>query len=348
MRYVQLGHSGLKVSELCLGTMTFGEEFGIGADEAECRKVFDAYVRAGGNFIDTANIYNRGTSERMLGKFIREDRERLVIATKYTLSTRPDDPNAGGNHRKNLVASLDNSLERLATDYVDLYWMHGWDESTPAAEVMRALDDQVRAGKILHVGVSNAPAWWVAMANSIAAERGWTPFTALQLHYNLVERSIEADFLALAATQHMAITAWSPLASGLLTGKFNADSDPDQRQGARLAAGPMSERTLTEVNLRVAAGLSAIAAEQGCSPAQLALAWILQRGAQAVLPIIGARRLSQLEDNLGAARLRLDAKTIARLDALKPPAETYPLSLLNSEFFRLMMFGEHHADLTAR
>jgi len=348
MRYLQLGHSGLKVSELCLGAMTFGEEFGIGADEAECRKVFDAYVRAGGNFIDTANIYNRGTSERMLGKFIREDRERLIIATKYTLSTRPDDPNAGGNHRKNLVSSLDASLERLATDYVDLYWMHGWDQSTPVAEVMRALDDQVRAGKILHVGVSNAPAWWVAMANSIAAERGWTPFTALQLHYNLVERSIEADFPALAAAQQMAITAWSPLASGLLTGKFDADSDPGQRQGARLAAGPMSERMLTEVNLRVAAGLSAIAAEQDYSPAQLALAWILQRGQQAVLPIIGARSLSQLEDNLGATSLRLDAETIARLDALKAPAETYPLSLLNGEFFRLMMFGEHHADLTAR
>jgi aryl-alcohol dehydrogenase-like predicted oxidoreductase len=346
MRYVQLGRSGLKVSQLCLGTMTFGEEFGIGADERVSRQIFEAFVAAGGNFVDTANIYNRGTSEKLLGKFIHEDRARYVVATKYTLSTCPADPNAGGNHRKNLVQSLDASLRRLGTDYLDLYWIHGWDRHTPVAEVMRALDDQVRAGKVLHAGISNAPAWWVAMANTLAGERGWTPFTALQLRYNLVERTIEADFPALAAVQNMAVTAWSPLAGGLLTGKFNADSDPQDRAGARLDKGPMSERVLTAGNLEAAAGLTAIAAELGCSPAQVALAWLLQRGPQRVIPIIGARRLGQLEDNLAATRLRLDAATIKKLDALKPSVPTYPNSLLDSPFFRTMMFGEHHANGT--
>lgn len=345
MRYRELGHSGLKVSELCLGTMTFGEEFGIGTDESGSREVFDAYVEAGGNFFDTANIYNRGTSERLLGKFVGAERDRYVVATKYTLSTRPDDPNAGGNHRKNLVCSLEDSLRRLDTDYVDLYWVHGWDQRTPAAEVMRALDDQVRAGKILHIGVSNAPAWWVATANTLAAERGLTTFTALQLHYNLLERSIETDFPALASSQHMAITSWSPLAGGLLTGKFDPGSDPAGQAGARLADSPMRARTMTDVNQAAAAGLSEIAAERGCSPAQLALAWQLQHREEPVIPILGARKLAQLQDNLGAAGRELDTETVERLNALKPPPQTYPKSLLDGEFFRVMMWGQHNADL---
>jgi aryl-alcohol dehydrogenase-like predicted oxidoreductase len=348
MRYVQLGRSGLKVSNLCLGTMTFGEEFGIGADEGECRKIFDTYVEAGGNFFDTANMYNRGTSERMLGKFVRADRDRHILATKYTLTMRPDDPNSGGNHRKNLVCSLEQSLERLGTDYIDLYWIHGWDQTTPIAEVMRALDDLVRAGKILHLGISNAPAWWVAAANTLAAERGWTGFTALQLHYNLVERAIEADFPALAAAHDMTITAWSPLAGGLLTGKFDEGSDPQEQAEARLREGPMAERTLTAQNRDAAAGLSAIARELGVSPAQLALAWILRKHPRPALPIIGARKISQLEDNLAAGDLQLDAETIQRLDALKPPPETYPASLLASQFFHTMMLGQHHAELLSR
>ncbi len=345
MRYRELGHSGLKVSELCLGTMTFGEEFGIGTDEAGSREIFDAYVEAGGNFFDTANIYNRGTSEQLLGKFAGAERDRYVIASKYTLNARPDDPNAGGNHRKNLVCSLEDSLRRLDTDYVDLYWVHGWDQRTPVAEVMRALDDQVRAGKVLHIGVSNAPAWWVAAANTLAAERGLTAFTALQLHYNLLERSIEADFPVLAATQHMAITTWSPLAGGLLTGKFDPGSDPAARAGARLAESPMRARTMTEVNQAAAAGLSEIASALGCGPAQLALAWQLRHRAEPLIPILGARKLAQLLDNLGATELVLDADTVARLNALKPPAPTYPQSLLDSEFFRVMMWGQHNADL---
>ncbi len=343
MEYLELGRSALKVSEFCLGAMTFGEEFGIGAPEPECRKVYDAFIGVGGNFIDTANIYNRGTSERMLGQFIGSERDYLVLASKYSLNTNPEDPNAGGNHRKNLVQALDASLRRLRTDYLDVYWVHGWDRSTPLAEMMRALDDQVRAGKILHVGISNAPAWIVATANTLATERGWTPFTAIQLHYNLVERSIEADFPELADLQDMAITAWSPLAGGLLTGKFDPGADAEARRGARLQDSPRGARVLTGRNLKLAAELSRIASGLGCSPAQLALAWLRQRMTIPVIPIIGARNLRQLEDNLAAADVELSREVIDQLDSISAPDLPYPRSLLDSEFFQAMMFGQRRA-----
>lgn len=340
MKYKVLGRSGLQVSELCLGAMTFGEEMGIGAAEAESRAVFDGFLAAGGNFIDTANIYNRGTSERMLGRFIGKERDFLVIASKYSLNTRRDDPNAGGNHRKNLVQSLEASLSRLGTSYLDLYWVHGWDRHTNLAELMRALDDQVRAGKVLHVGISNAPAWVVAAANTLAVERGWTPFTAMQLHYNLVERSIERDFFELARAQDMAVTPWSPLAGGLLTGKFDREAPAAGRSGARLANSPMAARTLREANIVAAEGLSALAREIGCRPAQLALAWLMQRADATVVPIIGARSRAQLDENLGCLRLRLGPAEIERLDALTAPVPDYPRSLLASEFFHRMMHGD--------
>lgn len=345
MRYQLLGASGLRVSELCLGTMTFGEEFGIGVDEAESRQVFDAFLEAGGNFLDTANIYNLGSSERILGRFLADlpapQRDSLVIASKYTLSTDGRNPNAGGSHRKNLVQSLDASLRRLGTPWLDLYWVHGWDPHTPLEELLRALDDQVRAGKILHVGISNVPAWVAARANTLATERGLTPFCALQLHYNLVERSIEADFLPMARSLGMAVTAWSPLAGGLLTGKYadnDAGSSPGAAPGGRLA-GPRGARTLTERNQAVARELAELAASAGVPPAQMALAWLRQRGEGGVIPIIGARTLDQLRMNLGAVELRLTPEQIAALDALAPPAPSYPESLLAGDFFRTMMYG---------
>lgn len=337
MKYTQLGHSGLQVSEICLGTMTFGEEFGIGAAAPVCREIFDGFLDAGGNFIDTANIYNRGSSETMLGEFIGEHRDRLVLATKYTLSTAADDPNAGGSHRKNLVQALDASLRRLRTDYIDLYWVHGWDVTVSVNVVMRALDDQVRAGKILHIGISNAPAWVIATANVLATERGWTPFTATQLHYNLVERSIERDHFDLAAAQAMAVTAWSPLASGLLTGKYNTGA----AEGARLDGSPRGAQVLTPGNLAVARQLGELASKQGCTASQLALAWMLRRS-DAAIPIIGARNVKQLHDNLGAVDVALPAEVIEQLDELAPPAMTYPQSLLKSEFFHTMMYGHQH------
>lgn len=341
MQYCSLGRSNLMVSELCLGTMTFGEEMGLGASRSECAAIFERFLEAGGNFIDTANVYNRGTSESMLGEFIASERERLVVATKYGLSTQGSDPNAGGNHRKNLVQSLEASLRRLRTSWIDLYWIHGWDASTRLDEVMRALDDQVRAGKVLHVGISNAPAWVVASANTLAEERGWTPFTAVQMEYNLLQRAIERNFLDLAVAQDMAVVPWSPLASGLLSGKFSRSVPASERAGARLSQPERAARLLSDHGRKVAEALLAMAGELGCRPAPLALAWLRQRHAMpSVVPIIGARKLGQLEENLTCLDLRLTEAQLVRLDALSPPAAEYPVSLLAGEFFQGLMHGE--------
>jgi aryl-alcohol dehydrogenase-like predicted oxidoreductase len=346
MKYKVLGNSGLKVSEICLGTMTFGEEFGIGAPEADCRTVYDAYLDAGGNFIDTADIYNLGTSERMLGGFMGTNREYVVLASKYSLNTRPDDPNAGGGHRKNLVQSLDASLKRLKTDYIDLYWVHAWDGSTDTGSIMRALDDQVRAGKILHIGISNAPAWVISAANTLAVERNMTPFTAMQLHYNLLERSIERDHFALARAHDMAILPWSPLAGGFLTGKFNRDAKSADQDGARLTTSPRGAQLLQDdAKLIIAEALGAMAASIGCSSAQLALAWMMQRTDACVIPIIGARKMHQLTDNLGAADIVLTAAQITELDSLTALTPEYPQSLFDSEFFQTMMYGQIRPEI---
>ncbi len=208
MRYKLFGKSGLRVSELALGTMTFGEEWGWGASKEESKKIFDAYAEAGGNFIDTANRYTEGTAEKFVGEFIAADRDHFVLATKYTLFMRRDDPNFSGNHRKNMVQSLEASLKRLKTEAVDLYWVHAWDYMTPVEEVMRALDDMVRAGKILYVGISDTPAWVIAQANTLAELRGWSRFVGIQLQYSLIERNIERELLPLARETDMAVTAW--------------------------------------------------------------------------------------------------------------------------------------------
>ncbi len=223
MRYKLLGRSGLRVSELALGAMTFGEEWGWGAAKEESKAMFDAYANAGGNFIDTANRYTEGTSEKYVGEFVKADREHFVVATKYTLFTQKDDPNKCGNHRKSMVQALDASLERLDTDYVDLYWLHAWDFTTPVDEVMRALDDMVRAGKVLYIGVSDTPAWIVSQANTLADLRGWTRFVGLQIRYSLIDRTAERDLLPMAREFDLAVTPWSVLGAGVLTGKYNKD-----------------------------------------------------------------------------------------------------------------------------
>jgi aryl-alcohol dehydrogenase-like predicted oxidoreductase len=225
-----LGKSGLRVSELCLGAMTFGEEWGWGASKEECHKIFNAYVDAGGNFIDTANKYTEGTSEKYIGEFIAADRDRFVLATKYTSNTRRGDPNAGGNHRKNMIQSLEATLERLNTDYIDLYWVHAWDPLTPIEEMIRALDDMVRAGKILYIGISDAPAWIVSQANTLANLKGWTEFTGLQIEYSLIERTPERELLPMSDALNIGVTAWSPLGGGVLTGKYNKRNKGEEEQ----------------------------------------------------------------------------------------------------------------------
>src|SRR5277367_4239912 len=231
MRYKLLGNSGLRVSEVCLGTMTFGEDWGWGSPPEESRNVYDTFLEAGGNFIDTANVYTNGTSEKLLGDFMQGHRERIVLATKYTNAAPGTDPNAAGNQRKSMVQAVEASLKRLKTDYIDLYWLHIWDQITPIEEVMRAFDDLVRQGKILYAGVSDMPAWLVAKANTLADLRGWTPFVGLQIEYSLIERTPERELLPMAASLGLGVTASSPLAGGVLTGKqLVAGGAKDSRQ----------------------------------------------------------------------------------------------------------------------
>ena len=322
MNYKLLGQSGLRVSELSLGTMTFGEDWGWGANKEESKKMFDTYANADGNFIDTANGYTNGTSEKYISEFIRGDRGHFVIATKFTFNQRRGDPNAGGNHRKNMVQSLDASLKRLGTDYVDLYWMHAWDELTPVEEVMRAFDDLVRAGKVLYVGISDAPAWWIARANTLACLRGWTPFVGLQIEYNLIERTPERELLPMAEAMKLTVTPWSPLASGWLTGKYVGKA----REERRLDKTPQFARK-TERNIAIAKEVVKVAKAAGKSPAQVALNWL--RARHGLVPILGARTLAQLEDNLNCVKWSLSAKHLAQLDEISKIELDFPRTFLN-------------------
>jgi aryl-alcohol dehydrogenase-like predicted oxidoreductase len=311
MKYKLFGTSGLRVAELALGTLTFGTEMGWGEDKAESRRVFDAYVRAGGNFLDTANKYNEGTSERWTGEFIAGERDRFVVATKFSLSMRAGDPNAGGNHRKSIVQSLEGSLERLDTDYIDLYWLHQWDFTTRVDEVMRALDDLVRAGKVLYVGISDAPAWIVAQSNTLAELRGWSAFAGIQIEYSLIERTAERELLPMARSLGLATTAWGVVGQGVLTGKFHRAADPHKATDTRRAA--MTARHITDRNLAIARVVDEVAAAKGCSMTQVAINWVRQQDQQ-MIPVVGARTLAQMEDNLACLAQPLTAAELARLD----------------------------------
>jgi aryl-alcohol dehydrogenase-like predicted oxidoreductase len=338
MRYKLLGRTGLRVSELCLGTMTFGEDWGWGAPREECARILDAFAAAGGNFVDTSNRYTDGSSETILGELIAPDRERWVLATKYALNLRPDDPNAGGSHRKSLTQALEASLRRLRTDYVDILWVHVWDVFTPVDEVMRALDDVVRSGKALYVGISDTPAWIVAQANTLAALRGWTPFAGLQVPYNLIERAPERDLLPMAQSLDLTVTTWEPLAGGLLTGRFGTDREPPA--GTRMANSAYAARVLEERNLAIADALNAVAAERGASPAQTAIAWLRAQQQRAVIvPIVGARRREQIEDSLGAVDVELTTEELERLDA----AGRIDLGFPHDFPGRLMAYGDTYA-----
>ena len=313
MRYRLLGRTGLRVSELCLGAMTFGESWGWGADKAESARILAGFADAGGNFVDTANRYTDGESEQILGELIAADRGRWVLSTKYGLSTRPTDPNAGGAHRKNLVQSLEASLRRLGTDYVDLYWVHLWDAFTPVEEVVQALDDMVRAGKVLYVAISDTPAWLVSQAALLADLRGWARIAALQVPYSLVDRDVERELLPMARALDLTVTTWGALGGGLLTGRYGTGKPLPT--GSRLVDQPGYEYMLSARNLAIADAVSAIAAERGRPPSQIALAWVrAQHDRAAVVPIIGARTREQLDDNLGALSVELSAPELARLD----------------------------------
>ena len=309
MRYKLLGRSGLRVSQIALGTMTFGEGAKWSRSEAESREVFDAYVEAGGNFIDTANMYTGGESERIIGKFVKGDRERFVIASKYAnAAPGANDPNAAGSHRKSLVQSINASLKRLDVDYLDLYYVHWWDFTTPIEEVQRALDDAITAGKILHLGLSDVPAWIVSRAQAIADIRGVAPVAAMQLEYSLVQRSIEREHIPLARAHDIAVTAWSPLAGGILTGKYTREQ-PGDKSPKRLDS--MALQPLDDRNRKIAETVDIIALERRVSAAEIALAWVLAKGG---IPIAGATTKNQMETNLKAVQLQLDQPTLNKLD----------------------------------
>src|SRR5215472_14839385 len=310
MKYRLLGSSGLRVSEFSLGTMTFGEEWGWGAGKEESRRIYDAYREAGGNFIDTANVYTGGTSEHMLGEFLQGHRAQMVVATKYTNAMTTGDANAGGNQRKNMMQAVEGSLQRLKTDYIDLYWLHIWDQLTPVEEVMRAFDDLVRQGKVLYVGVSDAPAWWVSQANMLASLRGWSPFIALQIEYSLIERTVERELIPMAKALNLGLVAWSPLAGGVLTGKYNSgQSAGDGRYSTDMMRSFLPERERQE---RVVGALRKVSGATGRSLAQVALAWLRYRDVP-VIPIVGARKLSQFEDNLASLSLTLEPEHVKTL-----------------------------------
>jgi aryl-alcohol dehydrogenase-like predicted oxidoreductase len=329
MRYRHFGSSGLRVSELCLGTMSFGEAWGFGADRAESGRIVAAFGERGGNFIDVANNYQDGQSEEIIGAVVEGDRDRWVIATKYSLATRAGDPNAAGNSRKNMMRSLEASLKRLRTDYVDLYWVHAWDFTTSPEEVMRGLDDLVSSGRVLYVGISDAPAWVVARANTIAEWRGWSRFVGVQLRYNLVDRTAERELLPMAAAHDLAVAAWAPLSAGILTGKYSRGGDPDTLRRARV----------TDVNLSIAREVDAVADEIGATSAQVALAWLRQRS-ERIVPVVGARTIGQIEDALGSLDVRIPAEGLERLDAVSRIELGFPHDFLANPATARLIYGD--------
>jgi aryl-alcohol dehydrogenase-like predicted oxidoreductase len=320
--YVTLGRSGLRVSPLCLGAMTFGEDLGWGSSVEESQRIIDRYIELGGNFIDTANFYTKSHSEKIIGDHIGRypaRRDRLVLATKFSGNLYPGDPNGGGSGRKSIIAACEQSLRRLQTDYIDLYWLHNWDVHTPIEETMGALESLVQAGKVRYIGVSDTPAWKVVEANLIARFRGWSAFVGLQIEYSLLERTVEQELVPMALEFGLGITPWSPLKSGALSGKYT------RKNAGQIKAdrGLFVDSFLSEKTYVIVDELQAIAAAHESTPAAIALAWVQGRAGVAST-IIGARRTAQLEDNLKAFDVTLSAEELARLDELTKPALGFP------------------------
>jgi len=324
--YVTLGNSGLRVSPFCLGTMTFGKEWGWGSTEDESHAILDRFLELGGNFIDTANLYTKGHSELIIGDYItrkKQRRDKLVVATKFFGSLYPGDPNAGGANRKSIYAACEKSLKRLQTDYIDLYWMHCWDKFTPIEETMSALNDLVRDGKIRYIGFSDTPAWKTAQAQMISHFRGWAPLVALQIEYSLLERTVEGELVPMAKEMGLGITPWSPLKYGVLSGKFTRDQHGKHDPGR----GDWVKEHLTEKAYAIIDELIRTSKELSTTPARVALAW-LQARPGVTSSIIGARTLEQLEDNVAALDLHLTSEQIKKLDELSHVKLNFPHDFL--------------------
>lgn len=334
MNYKLFGKSGLRISELCLGTMNFGDQQFLGIDKAASRTIFDAFVDAGGNYIDTANNYTDGVSEQYVGEFIRHDRDRFVVSTKYSGVTADNDANAFGNARKNMVRAVERSLKALNTDYIDIYWVHNWDFMTPAQEITRGLNDLVSSGKILYFGLSNAPSWLLAQCNTLAELNGQQGFCGMQLEYSLAQRSIEAEFFPLLEAFDLNLSAWSPLAGGILSGKYQQGSSDQSSRFNTL------QMDVSQTHAKLLAKATDIAAEVGCSLPQLALAWIRHRNPR-ITPVIGASKPSQLEDNIGSLQIKFSTEQFNALLAASQPTLQEPYGILNRAYHIPRMFGEY-------
>lgn len=329
MRYKLLGNSGLRVSELSLGTMTFGKEWGWGSDYDESKKVFDTYLNAGGNFIDTANIYTDGSSEKMVGEFIAADRDHFVLATKYTLLDRMNDVSFSGNSRKNLNRSVEASLDRLNTDYIDLLWLHAWDFTTPVEEVMRSLDDLVSAGLVHYIGISDTPAWIVSQANTLAMLKSWTQFIGLQIEYSLIERTPERDLLPMAKALNISVTPWASLGGGLMTGKYL-----NKKEGRLEKDNPRRSKK----NLVIAQAVVDIAKELDVSAGQVAINWCRQQNQQ-IIPIVGASKASQMKENLACLDFKIPEVHMQRLNEVSKIDLGFPHEFLKSDMVKRVTFG---------
>ncbi|REA63121.1 aldo/keto reductase [Dyadobacter luteus] len=335
MNYQLLGRSGLRVSELCLGTMTFGTDWGWGADKHESFKIFDAYADAGGNFIDTANRYTEGSSEKYVGEFIESDRDHWVLSTKFTLKDRNDDLNFAGNHRKNMMRSVLSSLKRLNTEYIDLLWVHLWDNTTPVEEVMRGLDDLVSRGLVHYIGISDTPAWVVSQANTIADFRGWNAFAAIQFEYSLLQRTPERDLIPMAKALDLAVTPWGTIGGGALTGKYLRD------ETGRV---PKDSTRRNKNSSKVAQTVVDIANELDATPAQIAINWARQRE-EVMIPIIGASKSTQLTDSLGCLSFEIPAEQMRKLNEVSQIELGFPHEFLKSDGVKEETFGGMYEKL---
>ena len=343
MIYYTLGRSGLRISRLALGTMTFGEEWGWGADQSGSRAIFDKYLEAGGNFIDTADLYTEGNSERLLGKFMTDAncRDDVVISTNFTFNDSDGKPNNGGNGRKNILRAVEGSLERLQTDYLDLYIMHAWDRFTPVEEVMSTLDDLITSGKVRHVAISDAPAWYISRAQTISEYCNYDKFIALQLEYSLLERNIEHEFVPLGQETGAGIMAWSPLGGGLLSGKYKPSEDGASGEG-RLAtmqeSGNPAFDKFNERNWKIVQTLEDVSRKLGRPMAQVAINWVAnQPGIAATL--IGASKLPQLEDNLQALDFTIDPELLDQLNEVSKPPTPFPYTFFSGHIQEMVSGG---------
>ncbi|MFD2864638.1 aldo/keto reductase [Mucilaginibacter antarcticus] len=330
MNYKLLGRSGLKVSELCLGTMGFGTEAGWGADKETSFAIMDTFANAGGNFLDTANVYKLGTSEKIIGEYLQNhDRNYFVVATKYSLKDNTTNPNASGNSRKNMMRSVEESLKRLQTDFIDVLYLHIWDDLTPMDEVLRGLDDLIRQGKVNYAAISDTPAWQVAKGNTMAELMGWSQLIALQVEYSLIQRTPERELIPMAKHFGMTVTPWAPLGGGVLSGKY--------LRGEQGRIKPESKR-LDDRSVAITKVVVDIAEELGVSASHVALQWTRSQGFSSI-PIVGATKVSQVEENLKVIDVTLTPEQQQKLDEVSKIDLGFPGEFFKEEGVKMNSFG---------